>query len=115
MIWGITFWVGAIPIEALCPNQIFCRSAARAVRHLQRPCRSCCSKHHTARATLLARIALAGRGMQIQPDPPPPYSPGECRKLVRDALRLTIWRATCSTGAWLVTQIVARKRADCGV
>ena len=26
-----------------------------------------------------------------------------------------LWRATGSTGAWLVPQIVARKRAGCGV
>ena len=70
---------------------------------------------HTARATLLARIALAGRGIQIQPDPPPTPSPSEHRKLLRDALRLTLWRATGSTGDWLVPQIVARKRAGCGV
>ena len=70
---------------------------------------------HTARATLLARIALAGRGIQIQPDPPPTPSPSEHRKLLRDALRLTLWRVTGSTGAWLLPQIVARKRADCGV
>jgi len=70
---------------------------------------------HTARATLLARIALAGRGIQIQPDPPPTPSPSEHRKLLTVALRLTLWRATGSTGAWLVPQIVARKRADCGV
>jgi hypothetical protein len=53
---------------------------------------------HTARATLLARIALAGRGIQILPDPPPPPSPGERRKLLRDALRLSLWRTTGSTG-----------------
>jgi hypothetical protein len=70
---------------------------------------------HTARATLLARIALAGRGIQIQPDPPPPPSPGERRKLVRDALRLSLWRATGSTGGWLAPQAVARKRAQCGL
>jgi hypothetical protein len=70
---------------------------------------------HTARAVILARIALAGRGIQIQPDPPPTPSPSEHRKLLRDSLRLTLWRATGSTGAWLVPQIVARKRADCGV
>ena len=70
---------------------------------------------HTSRATLLARIALAGRGIQIHPDPPPPPSPSERRKLLRDALRLSLWRATGSTGAWLVPQIVARKRADCGL
>ncbi|MBM5784622.1 MAG: hypothetical protein FJ076_07230 [Cyanobacteria bacterium K_DeepCast_35m_m1_288] len=70
---------------------------------------------HTARATLLARIALVGRGIQIQPDPPPPPSPGERRKLVRDALRMSLWRATGSTGGWLVPQAVARKRAECGL
>ena len=63
----------------------------------------------------LARIALAGRGIQIQPDPPPPPGPSEHRKLLRDALRLALWRSTGSTGAWLVPQIVARKRADFGV
>jgi len=70
---------------------------------------------HTARATLLARIALAGRGIQIKPDPPPPPSPGERRKLVRDALRMSLWRATGSTGGWLVPQAVAHKRAQCGL
>jgi hypothetical protein len=30
---------------------------------------------HTARATLLSRIALAGRGIQIQPDLPPTWLP----------------------------------------
>ena len=59
--------------------------------------------------------ALAGRGIEIQPDPPPPPSPSERRKFLRDALRLSLWRATGSTGAELVPQIVARKRADCGV
>ena len=70
---------------------------------------------HTARATLLARIALGGRGIEIQPDPPPPPTPSERQKLVRDALRLVLWRATGSTGAWLVPEMVARKRAACGV
>jgi len=70
---------------------------------------------HTARATLLARIALAGRGIQIQPDPPPAPSPGDRRKLVRDALRMSLWRATGSTGGWLVPQAVARKRVQCGL
>lgn len=70
---------------------------------------------HTARAVTLARIGLAGRGIQIHPDPPPTPGPSEHRKLLRDALRITLWRATGSTGAWLAPQIVARKRADCGV
>ena len=45
---------------------------------------------------ILARIALGSLG-------------------IRDALRLTLWRATGSTGAWLAPQVVSRKRADCGV
>ena len=28
---------------------------------------------------------------------------------------LALWRATGSTGAWLVPKVVDRKRADCGV
>ena len=70
---------------------------------------------HTGRAVALARNALAGRGIQIQPDPPPPPGPIEHRKLLRDALRLALWPSTGSTGAWLAPQIVAGKRADCGV
>lgn len=72
-------------------------------------------REHTARATLLARIALAGRGIEIQPDPPPPPTPSERHKLVRDAWRLVLWRATGSTGGWLVPEVVVRKRAACGV
>ena len=45
---------------------------------------------------ILARIALGSQG-------------------IRDALRLTLWRATGSTGAWLAPQVAARKRAVCGV
>jgi hypothetical protein len=36
-------------------------------------------------------------------------------KLLRESLRLNLWRATGSTGAWFATQVVARKWADCGV
>ena len=61
---------------------------------------------HTARATLLARTALAGRGSRS--------SPSEHRKLLTGAMRLTLWRVSGSTGAWVVPQIVARKRAGCG-
>lgn len=69
---------------------------------------------YTARATLLAWIALAGRGIQIQPDPPPTPSPSEHRKLLRDVLRINLWRVSGSTGGWLVPEIVARKWAGCG-
>jgi len=70
---------------------------------------------HTARAVVLARIALGSQGIRVGPTDLPTPSPGEHRKLLRDALRLTLWRATGSTGAWLAPQVVARKRADCGV
>ena len=70
---------------------------------------------HTARAVVLARIALGSQGIRVGPADWPTPSPAERRKLLRDALRLTLWRATGSTGAWLAPQVVARKRADCGV
>lgn len=70
---------------------------------------------HTARAVVLARIALGSQGIRVGPADWATSSSGERRKLLRDALRLTLWRATGSTGAWLATQVVARKRADCGV
>ena len=61
------------------------------------------------------RSALGSQGIRVGPADFPSPSPSEHRKLFRDALRLTLWRATGSTGAWLAPQIVARKRADCGV
>lgn len=70
---------------------------------------------HTSRAVVLARIALGSQGIRVGPADLPTPSPSEHRKLLRDALRLTLWRATGSTGAWLAPQVVARKRADCGV
>ncbi len=70
---------------------------------------------HTARAVVLARIAFGSQGIRVGPADLPTPSPGEHRKLLRDALRLTLWRATGSTGAWLAPKVVARKRADCGV
>ena len=70
---------------------------------------------HTARAVILARIALGSQGIRVGPADWPPPSPSERRKLLRDALRLTLWRATGSTGAWLAPGAVARNRADCGV
>ena len=70
---------------------------------------------HTARAVVLARIALGGQGIRVGPADLPTPSPSEHRKLLRDALRLTLWRATGSTGAWLSPDVLARKRAVCGV
>ena len=70
---------------------------------------------HTARAVVLARIALGSHGIRVGPAEFPTPSSAERRKLLRDALRLTLWRATASTGAWLAPDALARKRADCGV
>jgi len=66
---------------------------------------------HTARAVLLARLALGSRGLAVSPSLPPPTSALECRKLLRDALRLTLWRATGSTGGWLVPEQLPPQRA----
>ena len=70
---------------------------------------------HTARAVILARIALGSQGIRVGPADWPIPSPAKRRKLLRDAMRLTLWRATGSTGAWLAPQVAARKRAVCGV
>ena len=70
---------------------------------------------HTARAVILARIALGSQGIRVGPANLPTPSPAERHKLIRDALRLTIWQAIGFTGAWLAPEIVARKLADCGV
>ena len=70
---------------------------------------------HTARAVVLARIALGSQGIRVGPADWPTPSFAERRKLFRDALRLTLWRATGSTGALFAPKVVARKRADCGV
>jgi hypothetical protein len=61
------------------------------------------------------RSALGSQGIRVGPAHLPTPSPSEHRKLLRDALRLTLWRATGSTGAWLAPEVVALKRADCGV
>ena len=58
------------------------------------------------------RIAAADR---VGPADWPTPSPAERRKLLRDGLRLALWRAAGSTGAWLAPQVAARKRAVCGV
>ncbi len=70
---------------------------------------------HTVRAVVLARIALGSQGIRVGPADLPTPSSADRRKLLRDALRLTLWRATGSTGAWLAPEVVARKRPDCGV
>ena len=69
----------------------------------------------TARAVILARIALGCQGIRVGPIDLPTSSPAERRKLLRDGLRLVLWRAAGSTGAWLAPEVAARKRAVCGV
>lgn len=70
---------------------------------------------HTARATALARLALAGRGISVLPASPPPPGPQERRKLWRDLLRLSFWRLTGSTAEALAPETVKRKREACGL
>ena len=70
---------------------------------------------HTARAVILARIALGSQGIRVGPADWPTPSSAERRRLLRDALSLTLWQATGSTVARLVPGALARKRADCGV
>lgn len=65
--------------------------------------------------SLLQGFDTATQIIRVGPADLPFPSPGEHRKLLRDALRLTLWRATGSTGAWLSPEVVARKRAVCGV
>ena len=64
---------------------------------------------------MLARIALGSQGIRVGSADWPTPSPAERRKLLRDALRLTLLRATGTTGAWLAPDALARKRAQCGV
>ena len=71
---------------------------------------------HKARAVIFARIALGSQGIRVgSADWPTPPSSGERRKLLRDALRLQLWRPTGSTGAWLAPERAALKRASCGL
>ena len=92
---------------------------AHWLRHQPSPCSSrvwiATDPDHTARAVVLARIALGSQGIRVGPADLPTPSSGERCKFLRDALRLTLWRATGSTGAWLAPEVVACKRADCGV
>lgn len=76
--------------------------------------------HHLPRLLPAARLALGGRGLALatlaadadwplsQRLPPPGPLP-----IARDWLRLQLWRATGSTGAFLVPSIQRRKRLEC--
>ncbi|MCP9913964.1 hypothetical protein KBZ07_11230 [Cyanobium sp. BA20m-14] len=98
--------------------------AATAVGAWERLLIRCPRARHRPQITALAhwlrhqpspRIALGSHGIRVGPADWPTPSSAERRKLFRDALRLTLWRATGSTGAWLAHDALAVKRADCGV
>jgi hypothetical protein len=76
--------------------------------------------HHIPRLLPAARLALSGRGFTVaslladadwppvQRHPPPGLGP-----IARDWLRLQLWRATGSTGAFVVPAIQRRKQHEC--
>ena len=77
--------------------------------------------HHFPRARWAAQIAAGGYGSEVLALPV--ADDAEFRAIVRhaadwpswrDALRLQLWRATGSTGAWLAPDQAAQKRAACG-
>ena len=72
-------------------------------------------KSNAQKHVRLPRIALGSQGIRVAPADWPTPSSGERRRLLPDALRLTLWQATGSTGAWLTPQGVSHKRANCGV
>lgn len=49
---------------------------------------------------------FCSQGIRVGPIDLPTPSSGERRKLLRNALRLTLWRATGSTGAWLAPRLL---------
>ena len=78
--------------------------------------------HHLPRLLPAARLALGGRGLAVSgwiaaADRPaavrPPLPPAWL--ISRDWLRLQLWRASGSTGAFLVPATKRRKQAECGV
>jgi hypothetical protein len=76
--------------------------------------------HHLPRLIPSARLAVGGRGLAVaslladadrspsQRQPPPGPWP-----ISRDWLRLQLWRATGSTGAFLVPATQQRKDQEC--
>ena len=78
--------------------------------------------HHFPRARWAAQIAAGGYGSEVLALPV--ADDAEFRAIVRhaadwpswrDALRLQLWRATGSTGAWLAPDQAAQNRAACGL
>jgi hypothetical protein len=76
--------------------------------------------HHIPRLLPAARLAVGGRGLSVaalladadwppsQRHPPPGLGP-----IARDWLRLQLWRATGSTGTFLVPAVQHRKQREC--
>jgi hypothetical protein len=79
-------------------------------------------RHHLPRLLPAARLALGGQGLRVSalladadvPVQLRPPQPGPV-PIARDWLRLQLWRATGSTGAWLAPELGARKHAACGL
>jgi len=71
--------------------------------------------HHLPRLLPAAEVALGNQGLRLAgltastALPAPQFWP-----IARDWLRLQLWRASGSTGAFLVPQQLRRKQADCG-
>lgn len=76
--------------------------------------------NHFPRARWAAQIAAGGYGSEVLALPVVPLAslsgggaPSPDWPSWRDALRLQLWRATGSTGAWFLPELTARKRAAC--
>ena len=72
-------------------------------------------RYAATQITALAPQCLGSQGIRVGPADLPTPSPSEHSKFLSDVLRLTLWRATGSTGASLAPDALARKRADFGV
>ena len=78
--------------------------------------------HHFPRPPWAAEIAAVGYGSEVLAlqDMPMAFASWATASSLawpgwRDALRLQLWRASRSTGTWLVPKVTARKRAACGL
>lgn len=75
-------------------------------------------RFHLRRSALAARLAVGGLGVRVTPVPAQPdVDPGRHEGLalvLRDALRISAWRATGSTLAFLRPGQLQRKREACG-
>jgi hypothetical protein len=60
-------------------------------------------------------LTAPARGPETDFESALPPSPGERRKLARDTLRMSLLRATGTTGGWLMLHAVARKQAQCAL